>query len=148
MKNLEKVNPIETPESLKVLEEYRVPVLYSSLKVIEYLLLAAAIASVILLFTLAEKQKLAIYFAAFSASFLFLFLLNKQLWSDFQINLSRSEILTKSEIQSSMLETAEESAKNMIAIARTRALKYCQKLIIDYKKTRRNSRNIYYISQI
>jgi hypothetical protein len=146
MTSLEPTNPIEPLEKPKTLEEYKVPTLYSLLKIIEYLLLAAVIASSVLLFALAEKQKLAIYFAAFIASFLFLFLLNKQLWSDFQMNLSRSEILTKSEIQSSMLETAKGSANN--TIARTQALKYCQELIAEYKKTRRNSRNIYYTSQI
>ena len=148
MTNLEKVNYLETSEAVKIIEGYRVPALYSVLKVIEYLLLAAGIASFILLFVLAEQQKIAIYFAAFISSFFFLFLLNQKIWSDFQLNLSRAEIVTKSEIQSSMLETAEGSAKNIIAIARTRALKYCQELIDDYKTTRRNSRNIYYISQI
>ncbi|MGB3533901.1 MAG: DUF4231 domain-containing protein [Microcoleaceae cyanobacterium] len=148
MKEIEQINPKNTSKTPQNTSIYNVPTFYSFLKVIEYLLLAAVIASFILLFALNDTQKTVIYLAVFFASFLFFFILNKQLWSDFKMNLNRSEIIMKSEIQSSMLETAEGSAKNIISTAITRALTYCQELIDDYKNTRRNSRNIYYISQI
>jgi hypothetical protein len=148
MKKIEKTNPIKATDAPKTLEEYKVNNVYSFFKVIEFLLFAAVIASSILLFALTEKQKMVVYVAVFLGIFFFIFLLNKQLMSDFQRNLTRSDILTKSEIQRSMSETAEGSAKNIISTAIARALTYCQELISDYKNTRRNSRNIYYISQI
>ena len=109
MTNSEKIRLSEMTESPPILGENRVPALYSALKIVEYLLLAAAIASLLLIFALPQKQQVLIYFAGFIASFIFVFLLSKQVQSDFQIKFSRAELLTKSEIQSSMLETAENS---------------------------------------
>ncbi|MDY6941039.1 MAG: DUF4231 domain-containing protein [Cyanobacteriota bacterium] len=148
MTNSENIRPIETTESPSVSGEYRVPAWYSALKIAEYLLLAAAIASFWLTFSVPQNQKLLISFAGFITSFIFVFLLEKQAWSDIKMKLNQAELLTKSKIQSSMLETAEDSTSTIIFVARTRALKYCQDLITDYQKTRRNSRNIYYMSQI
>ncbi|MGB3404655.1 MAG: DUF4231 domain-containing protein [Microcoleaceae cyanobacterium] len=147
MNKVEKLNPIKAVESAPTIEEYKAPALYSFLKAIEFLLLAAVIASFILLIALTEKQNIVVYLAVFTAGFFFIFLLNKQLGSDFKNNLSRSEIMMKSKIQSAMLDTAGGD-RNIISVAITRALTYCQELIDDYKNTRKNSRNIYYISQI
>jgi hypothetical protein len=125
-----------------------IPLFYTILKFAEYILLAAFIGSTVLSIILPEHQTLATYSALSISGFIFIFLVNKQLAFSLQRKMLKADVITKSAIQDAMMELTEGTAQKRASIARIRALRYCQELIDDYKRTRRNSRNIYYISQI
>lgn len=148
MTDLEQVNPMETFGNSKIVEDYKFPGIYTFLKILEFLLFSASAYAIFLFFVFAENQQFGIYGIALFCGFIFVFLTNLQLGSQFQKSMNRSELVTKSEIQDAMLSNDEGLSPSRIYVARTRALKYCQELIDDYKRTRRNSRNIYYTFQI
>jgi len=140
---------MESREALTSPEESSLAKVYSSLKIIEYLLLTASICTVLLFyFAIENQQTFGLYLIGFLSALFFVFLIKGQVGSSLERLETQSDIITKSEIQNSMLDADEGTAKTKIAVARTRALKYSQELINDYKRTRVNSRNIYYISQI
>ena len=78
-----------------------------------------------------------------------MFLLNKQLFQDYRNAASQDQIVKKAELYTNYcIGLNNPDNKNSITLAIEKALGYSQELIDDYKNTRRNSRNIYYISQI
>lgn len=125
-----------------------VPLYYIIFKFTEYILLASFIGTTVLSIILPLHQKLATYSTLSISAFVFIFLANKQLAFNLQRKMLKADVITKSAVQDATMELTEGTAQKRASIARIRALRYCQELIEDYKNTRRNSRNIYYISQI
>jgi hypothetical protein len=124
------------------------PSFYIIFKFVEYILLATFIGTTVLSIILPAHQTLATYSTLSISGFIFIFLVNKQLAFNLQRKMLKADVITKSAIQDAMMELTEGTAQKRASIARIRALRYCQELIDDYKRTRRNSRNIYYVSQI
>lgn len=118
------------------------------LKSAEYLFLSAFVFSSIVSFFIPNNQVLAIWMAAFLASWIFLFLINRQVSNNTRLLSNQSDITQKAELYSYLLSDDNSAENNMLTLSRERALKYCQELIDDYKKTRGTSRNIYYIFQL
>ncbi|NMG09988.1 DUF4231 domain-containing protein [Brasilonema sp. UFV-L1] len=142
MTTFEKTNQNEIPNS-----STPNPNMLFALKTIEYLSLGALICSVVITKILPEIQIVKIYVAAFLSSWIFLFLVNRQLFKEYGRASIQSNISKKAELHTYLLPN-KSLDNNLITPARINAIEYCQELIDDYKKTRNNSRNIYYFSQI
>ena len=143
------LDPVEAAQMAEVLPDTdEIPLFYTVLKFAEYILLAAFIGTTVLSIILPLHQKLATYSTLSISGFIFIFLVNKQLAFSLQRKMLKADVITKSAVQDAMMELTEGTAQKRASIARIRALRYCQELIDDYKRTRRNSRNIYYSSQI
>jgi hypothetical protein len=150
MANLDAISSVETPANQALSPDDQLPGIYLFLKTVEYLLLAASIGAIILLYIFSEKEKFGIYAAAFTSLFIFLFLTNGQLRQNYQKRVVESNLAKQSELYNYMYipETDDLSSNASLQLSRKKALKYSMELIEDYKKTRDNSRNIYYVSQI
>jgi hypothetical protein len=116
-------------------------------RIFEYLFLAAFACAVVIIKIYPEIPVANIYAAAFLSLAIFLFLIERQLVQNNKRTANESEITKKAELYASVGGN-NSSANISVIAARIKALQYSQELIDDYKKTRRNSRNIYYISQI
>ncbi len=112
------------------------------LKVAESLFLTAFICSSVLAILVPSDPKIASSIAISIAGFIFFFLLNRQVvkYANNEFDLKR-----KAELY---LASTNPSANNSLAPAREKALQYCQELIDDYKRTRSQSRNLYYTLQL
>jgi hypothetical protein len=119
-----------------------------TLKVAEYLSLAAFVGAGSLTLVLPDNQIIIVFGAVSLAVFIFLFLVNRQLFQDANNAANQSEIAKKAELYTYLMTDNNLGEKNLITPAREKALRYCQELIDDYKKTRRDARSIYYIFQM
>lgn len=122
--------------------------LLSFLKILEYLSLAAFVGGIIISVVSPGNQLVTLWVAILFSTFLFLFLLNKKLLADYKQLSLETNLTRKAEIYKYLLADKASVFDNMVAPAREKALQYCQELIDDYKKTRKNARNIYYIAQL
>ncbi|GAB1541199.1 hypothetical protein NUACC21_38690 [Scytonema sp. NUACC21] len=120
------------------------PSVLLTLKIIEYLFLAASVCAIVITKTLPDLQVAGIYVAAFFSIWVFLFLTNRQLAN----NSNNSDITKKAELYNSLSANKNSSTNNLLTPAREKALQYSQELIDDYKKIRSSSRNIYYTLQL
>ncbi len=114
------------------------------LKGLEYLFLAGVVGVGIIISVFPDKQDLFIWLAVFVSIWLFLFLLNKQLLK----NSNQFDITRKAELYNYLTANNNFLEKNIITVAREKALQYSQELIDDYKKVRASSRTIYYTLQL
>jgi hypothetical protein len=124
------------------------PQILSFVKILEYLSLAAFVGAWSLTRVFPENQLIVIWAAVFLSSFIFLFLANRQLASNFRNRANQLEIRRKAELYSYLLNPNTAAGNNLITPVREKALRYCQELIDDYKNTRETSRNIYYTFQL
>jgi hypothetical protein len=120
------------------------PNMLLTLKIIEYLFLAASVCAIIITKTFPDIQVIRIYVAALFSIWIFLFLTNRQLVDNF----NQSNITNKAELYNSLSANNHPSKNNPLTPARENALQYSQELIDDYKKIRGSSRNIYYTLQL
>jgi hypothetical protein len=118
-----------------------------TLKIIEYLFLAAFVCAIFIIKNLPDIQVARIYVAAFLAIWIFFFLTNRQISENYKRVASQSDLTKLAELYPS-LSSKNSVQNNSMNSARVKALQYCQELINDYKQIRSNSRNIYYASQI
>ncbi len=116
------------------------------LNVIQYLALAAVIASFIINIGFSDNQQFLIVGAVSLAVFIFLLLLNGKISEEYTNTTNKLEIKRKAELY--LMMNNESSARDSITQAREKALYYCQELIDDYKKTRSQARNLYYVLQL
>ena len=117
------------------------------MKIIEYLFLSAFICAVVISNTLPEIQLAKIYAAAFLSSWLFVFLIERNLSNNYRHASTQSELAKKAEIYHYL--SANNLLKNSpLTPARAKGLQYSQELIDDYKNIRSSSRNIYYTLQL
>lgn len=126
------------------------------LKVIEYLFLTAFVCSGIITFVI-PNNIVVIADAVSIALFIFVSLINKQLFHTYTSLAKELELKNKAEsyiINNDLRATKlylvnnTHTTKNPINQAREKALQYSQELIDDYKKTRNQSRNLYYAFQM
>lgn len=143
MTTFEHTNSNETSNSVDKLSDSLSPMLLT-LKIVEYLFLAAFVCAVVITNNFPQIQVAKIYIAAFLAIWLFFFLANRQILENYK----HTDIAKKAEVYTYLLGRNYLGKNNLITGARAKALQYSQQLIDDYKKTRSNSRNIYYIAQL
>ena len=115
-------------------------------KILEYLCLGTFIGSGIITFILPENPKIVILDGISLAIFIFLFLINLQMSKAAREVAYQNVIQKKANLY--LINNRKYPINNLIAPAREKALEYAQELIDDYKKTRKQSRNLYYILQI
>ncbi|MGK7919788.1 MAG: DUF4231 domain-containing protein [Trichodesmium sp.] len=118
------------------------------LRILEYLSLATAVGSGITVYLFPENVKLLISLVVSISLFIFLFIVNNQLQSNYTKTVSDSNILKKAALYGSVSRLKNSSESIQIIQAVEKALNYTQELIDDYKKTRQQARNIYYILQL
>ncbi|MEC4984890.1 MAG: DUF4231 domain-containing protein [Oscillatoria sp. PMC 1068.18] len=148
MTNSESTITTETSQPVEVMRPSSNPKGWFYLKLVEYFFLAGFVYAVIYNLVLPGNKQVTIAGAAAIAIFLLLFLINRQLLNDYRQTVKQSETSKKAELYANLMSSDNSPQQNLIIRAREKALSYCQELIDDYKKTRRDSRNIYYISQI
>ncbi|MDF5708684.1 MAG: DUF4231 domain-containing protein [Nostoc sp. S4] len=119
-----------------------------SLKVIEYLLLAIFVSSVIFISFFSSDKKVVIYGTISLTLLFFLLLINKQVFQDSKKLADKFDLAKKAELYTYLLANNNSWNKNTLTLARGKALQYCQDLIDDYKRVRSVSRNLYYSLQI
>ncbi|AFY35164.1 DUF4231 domain-containing protein [Calothrix sp. PCC 7507] len=119
-----------------------------TLKLFEYLLLAAFFSSGIVIIVYPDNQQAVVGAAISLIIAVFLFLINRTAFQDSQNAVNQSELNKKAELFSYLLNNNNSSGKNTLTPARSKALQYSQDLVNDYKKTRDVSRNLYYVLQI
>ncbi|HSF76591.1 MAG TPA: DUF4231 domain-containing protein [Microcoleus sp.] len=124
------------------------PQMLSFLKIVEYLSIAAFVGAGVLTRVFPDNQLIVIWGSVFLSSFIFLFLTNRQLAQNSRNSANQLEIRRKAELHNYLLNPNNLSDNNPITPVREKALRYCQELIDDYKKTRETSRNIYYTFQL
>ena len=147
MANFENINQTEVLNKTANLSDNQLPQIPLSLKIIEYLCLASAIALGLSLKIWFNNPIIIICFAAFLGLFLFFFLVNRKLYDYYLTLNSQSTLSKRAQLYTHLLGT-NSSEHNAMTSAREQALQYCYDLVNDYKKTRRDSRNAYYIAQI
>lgn len=115
----------------------------SILNILKYCALTASSYFGILSATSPDNQTSLVLGASSFAIFIFLFLISKQISQSFQ----ESQLVKNAELYNSMGNNLTSESTSLLA-ARTKALKYCNDLVKDYKKTRQQSQVLYYSLQL
>ena len=136
-KTIEQVSSSSIPKKPSVL-----------LKTGSYLFLVAGLGIGMASLVFSNRQILLIGSAVCFALFIFLFLINQQLWEDYKEANYQSKLFQKSKLCSVLWCGNDSKENNTIVLAIEKALSYSQELIDDYKNTRKNSRNAYYLAQM
>lgn len=118
----------------------------ASFYVVEFFIIAAGVAAVAIAILLNDRKEVVVSVVAASAILVMLLFLNQQLLRNHKRQLKQLENEQKAELYSFLFGDA--IADESINLMRTRAIQYCQELVDDYKNTRRNARNVYYLFQI
>ncbi len=134
-------NPTASKNELDV--EPKTPLRFS---LIEFLLIAICVGLGALALLLLERREIIILVVAATIILLLLLLLNRQSLSDYRRFSQQKQNQIKAELYSRLFGNA--IADESMNLMRGRAIQYSQELIDDYKNTRANSRNIYYLFQI
>lgn len=142
MTNSENINQMEENSTVSKLKTV------SNLKIALYFFLSALVFTVITAIFLPTNNISIISIAACVALVIFLYFTSGQLSQDSTQVETGSDLSQKSKLYSSLIDDTTDLSDNSINLAREQALKYCQELITDYKQTRKDSRRIYYISQL
>ncbi|MGB3513815.1 MAG: DUF4231 domain-containing protein [Microcoleaceae cyanobacterium] len=124
------------------------PGILSFLRIVEYISFATAIGSGLTVYLLPGNVKLLISLAVSVGLFIFLYLLNRQLQIDYTKTLKDSDLVKRAALYGTVSELQNYPENSQITQAAEKALRYCQELIDDYKNTRRQARNIYYVLQL
>ncbi len=124
------------------------PGILSVLRILEYLSLATAIGSGIATYLYTTNIKLIVTLAVSLSLFTFLFLLNRQLQKNHRNSVYNSNLLRRASLYGNVSQLQKCPENTQITQAVEKALSYCQELINEYKKVRKNDRNVYYILQL
>jgi membrane-bound inhibitor of C-type lysozyme len=122
------------------------------LKIVEYFSLAGFLGAAFINIFVPELQVAKIYEIILVATWVCLFLINRQVFQNYQQSAKISKMKKNAALYTILTSNLLVSENNpmdssMITAARIQALEYAQELIDDYKKTRRDCRSIYYVSQ-
>ncbi|MBC1241787.1 hypothetical protein VF14_29235 [Nostoc linckia z18] len=117
-------------------------------KVIEYLLLAIFVSSILFINFYSTDKTVVIYGTISLTVLFFLLLINRQVFQDSKKSVEKSELARKAELYTYLLANNTSWSQNTLSLARKKALQYSQDLIDDYKRVKTVSRNLYYILQI
>jgi ABC-type sugar transport system permease subunit len=120
----------------------------SVFKLIDYLLVAVALTSVLVIYVDSSNQQYVIAAAVALTVSIGLFLFNRQSVKNAQKEGQKAEISKKAELYTSLLSNGTTLDYNTVLPARAKALEYCQELIDDYKSSRDLARTLYYVLQI
>lgn len=116
------------------------------LNILQYIALAALVGSVLISMYSTEDKTALVALVGSVSVFVFLILLARQVSQEYNQAANQLEIKKKAELY--LMTNNDFSAKDRITQAREKALYYCQELIEDYKRTRSQARNLYYILQL
>ncbi len=114
--------------------------------IFEFTLVAFGVIAASFLALFPSEKKIVVLVVAFIVILVLLLILNRRFLSDYQYSYKLQDNQRKAQLYSRMF--GNDYADESINIMRGRAIQYCQELIDDYKETRRNARNIYYIFQL
>lgn len=133
----------QQPSILTQIPDSKVP---TSFYIVDFLLIAVGVAAIAIAILLNDQKEVVVGVIAVLVILLLMLLLNQRLLGNYKHRVKQLENEKKAELYSYLFGNAigDES----INLMRTRAIQYCQELIDDYKATRRNSRNVYYLFQI
>lgn len=144
MTNLDTSNIVSSTQEVQGLDvEPKVPARFS---IVEFVLIALAVTSGAISVLLSEDRRIVVFVVTFIVVLILLLILNRRFLGDYRYTYKLRENQRKAQLYSRLF--GNEFADESINIMRGRAIQYCQELIDDYKDTRRNSRNIYYIFQL
>lgn len=129
-----------------VLTKLSDPKIPTSFYIVEFLLIAAGVLAIAIAILFDDRKEIVVGVAAVLIILILMLLLNQRLLGNYKRRVKQLENEKKAELYSYLFGNA--IADESINLMRTRAIQYCQELIDDYKKTRGNSRNIYYLFQI
>jgi uncharacterized membrane protein YhaH (DUF805 family) len=120
-----------------------VPLIFN---VVEFLLIAGSIVGFAIAFLNSTEPNTVIYAVTASVVLIFLILLIRKLSNAYGRSTKQIDNQRKAQLYSYLFGDAAKD--DSINIIRGRAIQYSQDLIDDYKDTRRNARNTYYIFQL
>lgn len=120
-----------------------VPLIFN---VVEFVLIACCIFGFAIAFLFSTEQNTVIYAVAASVVLIFLILLIRKLSNIYVRSTKQIDNQRKAQLYSCLFGDSEKD--DSINIIRGRAIQYCQEMIDEYRDTRRNSRNTYYIFQL
>ncbi|WP_392531471.1 DUF4231 domain-containing protein [Nostoc sp. C117] len=146
--HLEQKKQIKISEQLESLSSPSGEKKLFSLKVVEYLLLAALFSSALFIIFFSTDKTVVIYGTISLTILFFLLLINRQFIQESKKAADKSDITKKAELYTYLLTNNNSWDKNTLTLARGKALQYCQDLIEDYKSIRSVSRNLYYSLQL
>ena len=118
------------------------------LKLIDYLLVAVAIASFAIIYFDSSNQEYVIAASVALTLAIGLFIVNRQSVNSAKKKAEKNQMSKKAKLYTSLLSKDTQLDHNTVLPARAKALEYSQELIDDYKASRNLSRNLYYILQI
>ncbi|MDJ0555787.1 MAG: DUF4231 domain-containing protein [Microcoleaceae cyanobacterium MO_207.B10] len=125
------------------------PGILSFLRILEYISLATALGSGMTIYLfLYTDVKLFIGLVVSISLFVFLFLLNRELQRNHTSKVRDNNLIKKAVLYGSVSQLQNSLENIQITQAVEKALRYTQELIDDYKKTRKQARNIYYTLQL
>lgn len=113
---------------------------------VEFLLISVCIGLGAVALLLLERREIVVLAIASTIILILLLLLNRRSLGDYRRFSKQKQNQVKAELYSRLFGNA--IADESINLMRGRAIQYSQELIDDYKETRTNSRNIYYLFQI
>ncbi|MFM6188599.1 MAG: DUF4231 domain-containing protein [Planktothrix sp.] len=151
MTNLTETNPTSMSNTFE--DYYSSPnsTLLLLLKIVEYFSLAGFVGAAFINIFVPELQVAKIYEIILVATWICLFLINRQVFQNYQQSAKLSKMKKNAALYtiltSNLIGENNPMDNSVITAARIQALEYAQELIDDYKKTRRDCRNIYYVSQ-
>lgn len=125
--------------------DVKIPLIFN---VIEFLLIACCIGAIAVAVLFKDSQTIIIYTIAALIVLVFLILLNRRFQQTYNRSAKQLDNQIKAELYNCMFGKAIGVDDDPINLIRGRAIEYSQELIDDYKLTRRNARNIYYIFQL
>ncbi len=137
--------PLDNQQT-SVLTKLPDPKIPTSFYIVEFLLIAAGVAAIAIAILFDDRQEIVVGVAAALVILGLMLSLNQRLLGNYKRRVKQVENEKKAELYSSLF--GNTIADESINLMRTRAIQYCQELIDDYKRTRGNSRNIYYLFQI
>ncbi|GET38209.1 DUF4231 domain-containing protein [Microseira wollei] len=125
--------------------DVKIPLIFN---LIEFLLLACCVGALAVAVLFQAHLTIVIYTIAALTIIVFLILLNRRFQETYKRAAKQLDNQRKAELYNCMFGKAIGVEDDPINLIRGRAIEYSQELINDYKETRRNARNIYYIFQI
>jgi len=146
--NFENKNQSQISDTLQNLSSSTEEKKLFTFKVIEYLLLAIFVSSVLFISFYSTDKTIVIYGTISLTVLFFLLLINRQVFQDSKKSVEKSELARKAELYTYLLANNTSWSQNTLSLARKKALQYSQDLIDDYKRVKTVSRNLYYILQI
>ncbi len=125
--------------------DVKTPLIFS---VIEFFLIACCVGAIGVAILFKDNSTTVTYAIAALTILVFLILLNQRFQETYKRSTKQLDNQKKARLYSYMFGNEIKVEDEPINLIRSRAIQYCQELVDDYKYTRRNARNIYYVFQL